>query len=72
MRMTSHLELNSRAALCRKFAQREPASKAYWLAEANNWLYPSSETGRALPTGKKDAFEQFLDLMATEDETGFS
>jgi hypothetical protein len=51
--MTSHLELNSRAALCRKFAQREPGSKAYWLAEAENWLHPSSRRGRPYrPQGK--------------------
>jgi hypothetical protein len=70
--MISHLELNSRAALCRKLAQREPGSKTYWLAEAENWLQPSHGRGRALPTAGRDAFEQFLDLMATEDEPGSS
>ena len=65
--MTSHLELNSRAALCRKLAQCEPASKVYWLAEADNWLRPGTKPGLAQRAGAKDAFEQFLDLMAVED-----
>jgi hypothetical protein len=51
MRMMSYLELNSRAALCRQLALREPNSKAYWLAEAENWSRLSRESGRAL-TGR--------------------
>jgi hypothetical protein len=35
--MTIQSELNSRAALCRKLAQREPANRALWMAEAQNW-----------------------------------
>jgi hypothetical protein len=70
--MTSHLEVNSRAALCRQLAQREPNAKVYWLAEAENWLHPVSEPGRTLPTGRKDAFQQFFDLMAAEDKPGSS
>jgi hypothetical protein len=35
--MTNLLELRSRAALCRQFAEQEPASKAIWLAEAERW-----------------------------------
>jgi hypothetical protein len=35
--MTSQLELNSRAALCRQLAKREPANRALWMAEAENW-----------------------------------
>lgn len=36
--MTSQLELNSRAVLCKQLAEREPAHRALWLAEAENWL----------------------------------
>jgi hypothetical protein len=32
--MISQLELDSRAALCRQLAKREPAHEALWLAEA--------------------------------------
>jgi hypothetical protein len=35
--MTDQSELNSRAALCRKLAQREPANRVFWMAEAENW-----------------------------------
>ena len=35
--MTGQSELNSRAALCRKLAQREPANRTFWMAEAENW-----------------------------------
>jgi hypothetical protein len=35
--MTSRLELNSRAALCRQLAKREPATRILWMAEAENW-----------------------------------
>jgi hypothetical protein len=35
--MTDQSELNSRAALCRKLAQREPANRTLWIAEAENW-----------------------------------
>ena len=66
-RMTSHLELSLRAALCRQFARREPNSKTYWLAEAEDWLRLSREPGHPDRNGQRDAFEQFLDLMARED-----
>jgi hypothetical protein len=35
--MTDQAELNSRAALCRKLAQREPANRIFWIAEAESW-----------------------------------
>jgi hypothetical protein len=35
--MTSSLEFNARAALCRQLARREPNSKILWLAEAERW-----------------------------------
>lgn len=65
--MTSHLELTSRAALCRLLAQREPNSKVYWLAEAENWSRLSRAPVKAERNEPQDAFEQFLDLMANED-----
>ena len=42
--MTDQSELNSRAALCRKLAQREPANRTFWMAEAENWSRLSKET----------------------------
>jgi hypothetical protein len=41
--MTDQSELNSRAALCRKLAQREPANQVFWIAEAENWSRLSKE-----------------------------
>ena len=68
MRMTSHLELSSRAALCRQLALREPSSKTYWLAEAENWLRLSREAAYPVQTRPPDPFEQFRDLMASEEK----
>jgi len=65
--MTSHLELSSRAALCRQLARREPNSRIYWLAEAEHWQRLSGEPVYPVRNGQRDAFEQFLDLMARED-----
>jgi hypothetical protein len=48
--MTSQLELNSRAALCKQLAEREPANRALWLAEAENWLRLSKDKLRAEAT----------------------
>ena len=67
MHMTSHLELSSRAALCRQLARREPNSRAYWLAEAENWSRLNREPIHPVQTAQRDAFEQFLNLMASED-----
>jgi hypothetical protein len=65
--MTSHLELSSRAALCRQLAQREPNSRAYWLAEAESWSRLSRETIDLERTGgEADPFEQFLALIAKQ------
>ena len=63
IRMTGHLELNSRAALCRQLARREPNSKVYWLAEAENWLRLSREPIHLERTDVEDPLEQFLALM---------
>jgi hypothetical protein len=41
--VTDQSELNSRAALCRKLAQREPANRTLWMAEAENWSRLSKE-----------------------------
>jgi hypothetical protein len=41
--MTDQSELKSRAALCRKLAQREPASRIFWIAEAEKWSRLSKE-----------------------------
>jgi hypothetical protein len=44
--MTDQSEFNSRAALCRKLAQREPANRTLWMAEAENWSRLSKENPR--------------------------
>jgi hypothetical protein len=41
--MTDQSEFNSRAALCRKLAQREPANRPFWMAEAESWSRLSRE-----------------------------
>jgi hypothetical protein len=41
--MRDQSELNSRAALCRKLAQHEPANRTLWMAEAENWSRLSKE-----------------------------
>ncbi len=41
--MTDQSEFNSRAALCRELAQREPANRTFWMAEAENWSRLSKE-----------------------------
>jgi hypothetical protein len=41
--MTDQSEFNSRAALCRKLAQREPANRPLWMAEAEIWSRMSRE-----------------------------
>jgi hypothetical protein len=67
MVMTSHLELWSRAALCRQLARREPKSKTYWLAEAESWLRLSREPICLERMGRRDdPFEQFRALMARQ------
>jgi hypothetical protein len=65
--MMTHHELSSRAALCRQLARREPNSKIYWLAEAENWSRLSRERIKPVRNGERDAFEQFRDLLATKD-----
>lgn len=62
--MITQLELSSRAALCRQLARREPRSKIYWLAEAENWQRLSREPIHPERTaGKVDPFERLLALM---------
>ena len=59
--MITQTELSSRAALCRQLAQREPSSKAYWLAEAEHWSRLSRQPIHLERTGSEDdPLEQFL------------
>jgi hypothetical protein len=44
--MADQSELNLRAALCRRLAQREPANRTFWIAEAENWSRLSKEKPR--------------------------
>jgi hypothetical protein len=63
--MINQTELNLRAALCRQLARREPNSKVYWLAEAENWLRLSRKPIYLERTGSKDdPLEQFLAWIA--------
>jgi len=65
--MLTQFELNLRAALCRQLARREPKSKVYWLAEAENWLRLSRQPVYLERTGgKNDPFEQLLALIARQ------
>jgi hypothetical protein len=63
MRMTGHLELISRAALCRQLARREPESRIYWLAEAETWSRLSRQPIRRVRIGDRDPLERFPDLI---------
>ena len=53
--MTDQSEFDSRAALCRKLAQREPANRTLWMAEAENWSRLSRENSRGEGTAKIDS-----------------
>jgi hypothetical protein len=53
--MTDHSELNSRATLCRQLAQREPANRTFWMAEAENWSRLSKEQRHGEDNAKIDA-----------------
>ncbi len=44
MKMTTQLELRSRAALCKQLAKREPENRVFWMAEAENWSRLSNES----------------------------
>ena len=44
--MTGQLEFDLRATLCRQLAEREPANRAFWMAEAENWSRLSKEKSR--------------------------
>jgi hypothetical protein len=49
--MTDQSELNSRAALCRELALREPANRTFWTAEAEHW----SRLSKAQVQGEESA-----------------
>jgi len=53
--MTDQSELNSRAALCRKLAEREPANRTLWMAEAENWSRLSKENPDGEDSAKIDS-----------------
>ena len=52
--MTDQSERNSRATLCMKLAQREPANRTFWMAEAENWSRLSQENPMAMTCVKID------------------
>jgi hypothetical protein len=66
--MISNIELSSRAALCRQLARREPESKIYWLAEAENWSRLSREPIHPFRKDDKDPLERFPGLMGNRPE----
>ena len=53
--MIDQSEFNSRAALCRKLAQREPANRMFWMAEAENWSRLSKEKRHGEDSAKIDS-----------------
>ena len=53
--MASQWELSARAALCRQLANREPKSRVFWMAEAENWSRLSNENFRGEPEQKSVA-----------------
>jgi hypothetical protein len=53
--MTDQSELNSRAALCRKLAQCEPANRIFWIAEAENWSRLSKQKRKGKERAKIDS-----------------
>ena len=71
--MTSLLECNARAALCRQLARLEPDSKNLWLAEAERWSRltqaPSVTvvTRRRKPLGVKMTDVRFRDATQGRD-----
>ena len=52
--MSSQLEVNLRAALCRQLAKRQQANRALWMAEAENWSRLSKEKLRGEATAFPD------------------
>ena len=55
VQMASQWELSARAALCRQLAKREPKSRVFWMAEAENWSRLSNESFRGEPEQKSVA-----------------
>jgi hypothetical protein len=44
--MTDQFEFDLRATLCRQLAEREPANRVFWIAEAESWSRLSKEKSR--------------------------
>ena len=44
--MIDQLEFDLRATLCRRLANREPANRIFWMAEAEIWSRLSKERSR--------------------------
>ena len=61
--MTSLLECNARAALCRQLARLEPASQSLWLAEAERWSHFTREPGAAAATRHGENAESWCWLV---------
>jgi hypothetical protein len=53
--MTGQLEFDLRATLCRQLAEREPANRVFWMAEAENWSRLSKEKCRAAAEEKNNS-----------------
>jgi hypothetical protein len=49
--MTGQSEFSSRAELCRRLAQRDPANRTLWMAEAETWTRRSKD----IPDGEERA-----------------
>lgn len=75
-KMTSQSELRSRAALCAQLAEREPANRALWMAEAETWARLSTESFPA-NQGKRRAADnnastRLTDIRRRSDARGFN
>lgn len=53
--MTGQLEFSLRATLCRQLAEREPANRVLWMAEAENWSRLSKRKGAGAAEAKDDS-----------------
>ena len=51
--MAGQLEFGLRATLCRELAQREPANRVFWIAEAETWARLSKEANRGVAVAKE-------------------
>jgi hypothetical protein len=71
--MIDQLEFDLRATLCRQLANREPANRIFWMAEADSWSRLSKERSRGAADEKvnsgiapnwREKSARFLSMLA--------